>query len=203
MNKLLLLLIALTCCITDIQAQATTDFDMLTKQRRSTDATGNILVGCLSAANFGTGIGLLSSNYLDPVSSGLALGNVGWCIVDGVMAISRAGSAQSEEFNRTTDEAYGNFESRYAGRRSRYGFDLGMIGAGTVVALASSALLPKDNDQAKVMTGIGLSTALNGALLFAIDNYVVGRYKTMNSQWMKIVTGIQVGSNSIGLVYRF
>lgn len=92
---------------------------------------------------------------------------------------------------------------RYEGTKRLY-----LINAGLdVIYMGTGALLWQYGDHttnnAAMWRGFGKSLVVQGAFLFVFDNVMFASHQRRNSQWYRLVEGLCVTNNGLGLNYRF
>lgn len=126
--------------------------------------------------------------------------NAIWGAVNGGIAImGYAGSRKELEEKLSCSKLL----QRYEGTKRLY-----LINAGLdVIYMGAGGLLWQHGDHtannAAMWRGFGKSLVVQGAFLFVFDNVMFASHQRRNNQWYRLVEGLCVTNNGVGLNYRF
>ena len=181
-------------------AQTVTDsFSLLNKQRIATNKTGMTVLAGWGALNVVAG----TSGYFaakDKEWQSFHQMNALWGVVN--MGIAGAGYfAAKKEATRTYTA--GTSLARYESNKRLFlinaGLDAVYMGSGVY-------LLERGRQSTKHparLRGYGKSILLQGAGLLAFDAIMYGCHQHSNKRWYRLLSGLQLSSNGVGMHYGF
>lgn len=172
---------------------------VLNKARIRTNEHGMKALGAWGAVNLVSGVaGMLSAK--DDEWKAFHEMNAIWGAVNGGIAIiGYAGSRKELQEQLSCSKLL----QRYEGTKRLY-----LINAGLdVLYVGTGALLWQHGDHTSsspaMWRGFGKSLVVQGAFLFVFDNIMYASHVKRNSQWYRLVEGLCVTNNGVGLNYKF
>lgn len=173
-------------------------FVQLNNKRIATNKTGMTILGAWGAANIIGGVaGALASTNQEWKSFHTM--NALWGTVNiGIAGIGYMGARKEAGQILTCDKMLGRYESGKRLFLINSGLDIIYIGSG--MALISYA---DDLDNPARWRGYGKSVAMQGIFLLVFDGTMYALHQHNNKQWYKLLEGICVTGNGVGLNYTF
>ncbi|MBL7682130.1 MAG: hypothetical protein JNK00_02125 [Flavipsychrobacter sp.] len=171
-------------------------FVQLNNKRIATNKTGMTILGAWGAANIIGGVaGALASTNQEWKSFHTM--NALWGTVNiGIAGIGYMGARKEAGQILTCDKMLGRYESGKRLFLINSGLDIIYIGSG--MALISYA---DDLDNPARWRGYGKSVAMQGIFLLVFDGTMYALHQHNNKQWYKLLEGICVTGNGVGLNY--
>lgn len=172
---------------------------VLNKARIKTNQHGMKVLGAWGGVSLVTGvIGMATAK--DEEWRAFHEMNAIWGAVNGGIAVMGYAGSRKELAEKLSCS---KLLQRYEGTKRLY-----LINAGLdVVYIGTGALLWQHGDHTNnnpaMWRGFGKSLVVQGAFLFVFDNVMFASHQKRNSQWYRLVEGLCVSSNGVGLNYRF
>jgi len=172
---------------------------VLNKERIRTNQHGMKVLGAWGAVNLVSGVaGMVAAK--DEQWKAFHEMNAIWGAVNGGIAIMGYGGSRKELQEKLSCS---KLLLRYEGTKRLY-----LINAGLdVLYLGTGGLLWQHGDHASsspaMWRGFGKSLVVQGAFLFVFDNVMYASHQKRNSQWYRLVEGLCVTGNGVGLNYKF
>ncbi|MBA3828946.1 MAG: hypothetical protein H0X33_08415 [Taibaiella sp.] len=191
----------LSVCFLPVVAQYAlhSSFDSLNTIRIHTNQKGMKVLGTWGVANIiegGIGIATAKNNEWKSFHEM----NLAWGAVNTGIAIAGYFGARKELDKKVTcSQALQNYESYKRLYLINAGLDIVYTGAGLVcIEHAKNTTLNKDT-----WNGFGKSLVIQGAFLFVFDNIMFASHQKRNTQWYKLLQGVCLSGNGIGMNYQF
>ncbi|MBS1773647.1 MAG: hypothetical protein JST82_12375 [Bacteroidetes bacterium] len=196
--KQLIVLICLVIVSQYASAQNNLSFDSLNKTRVKTNKIGMLHLGGWGTINvIAGGIGYFTANDKEWKSfHGM---NAIWGATNALIAFGGFSGAKKEAGQLLScDKALARYESNKRLFLINAGLDVLYIGTGVTL----NAYADNFNDPA-MWHGFGKSIALQGIALLIFDGTMYTLHSRHNKQWYKLLQGVCVTGNGVGLNYNF
>lgn len=182
-----------------LQAQEIISFASLNTQRIHTNTTGMQVLGAWGAANIVTGVtGYLTAD--DNEWRSFHQMNTLWGVVNlGIAGAGYLGARKEAKLSYTPADAL----RRHEANRRLFLLNSGLDGLyiGTGIYLTEHA--KSETSHPEVWRGYGKSIALQGIGLLLFDAVMYAAHGRKDRQWYKLLQGVTMTGNGIGLHYTF
>lgn len=199
MRRLLFFCLLLTS--TALEAQVIQDSIALDCDffRRKTEKRAMVVLGTWSALNLGTGFVL--SQQTTGWESRFHLSNALWNTVNASLAISSLLRMREERFSGNLVAAVNKLHAAEKAFLFNTGLDLAYMATGWYLTEASKN--QNEIERRDLFLGAGRSLMLQGGFLFVFDLACFLSIKQINSFYGKMLEGLYVGGNGLGIRKQF